>query len=83
MIPGERAEIRRHVAEFLQERGVSFRNFYYAGNSDALADYLKFNGEIPITIAFDRHGKELWRRQGKIDRQQTISVIRKLLRRNR
>jgi thiol-disulfide isomerase/thioredoxin len=81
MIPGDRAEIRRHVNEFLAARSVSFPNAYYSGKSDGLAEYLKFNGEIPITIAFDRNGKELWRRQGRIDRRQTINALRKLLRR--
>ena len=82
MIPGDRAEIRRHVEQFLSERRVTFPNLYYSGKSDSLADYLRFSGEIPITIAFDRNGKELWRRQGRIDRRETIKKLRDLLRRN-
>ena len=81
MIPGDRAAIRRHVAAFLDGRGVTFPNIYYRGESDALADYLRFEGEIPITIAFDRNGKELWRHQGKIDRRETVAKLKELIRR--
>ena len=40
-------------------------------------------GEIPITIVYDRAGKELWRHQGPIERRKTIAELRELLRRNR
>ena len=83
MIPGDRAAMRRKVAMFLDQKRISYSNVYYSGNSDALADALRFNGEIPITIIYDRNGRELWRQQGKIDRQKTIGEIRRLLRRNR
>jgi len=83
MIPGDRAATRRKVESFLDQKKVAYRNIYYSGDSDKLADTLRFNGEIPITIIYDRSGRELWRRQGKIDRQKTISEIRNLLRRNR
>lgn len=83
MIPGDRAAIKKHVMTFLQQRSIEYPNVYYAGKSDALADYLRFDGEIPITIAFDRKGTELWRHQGKINRKQTMEVVRKLLRRTR
>lgn len=82
MIPGERSETKQHVVEFLASKRITFQNIYYTGNSDALGELLKFDGEIPITIAFDRNGKELWRHQGKLKRQQTFDTIRKLLRRN-
>ncbi len=83
MIPGDRAATQRKVASFLDQKRISYSNLYYSGNSDALADALRFNGEIPITIIYDRNGRELWRQQGKIDRQKTIAEIKKLLRRNR
>jgi thiol-disulfide isomerase/thioredoxin len=83
MIPGDRAATRRKVESFLDQKKVRYQNIYYMGDDDKLADTLRFNGEIPITIIYDRSGRELWRRQGKIDRQKTISEIRKLLRRNR
>ena len=83
MIPCDRAETQKKVAAFLDQKKVHYSNLYYSGDSDKLADTLKFNGEIPITIIYDRSGHELWRQQGKIDRQKTIAEIRKLLRRNR
>ena len=82
MIPADRAATMRKVAAFLDQKRISYSNLYYSGKSDALADALRFNGEIPITIIYDRRGRELWRRQGKIDRQKTIAEIKKLLRRN-
>jgi thiol-disulfide isomerase/thioredoxin len=83
MIPGDRSATKRRLASFLDQEKISYLNIYYSGNNDALADALQFNGEIPITIAYDRNGRELWRRQGKLDRQKTIVQIRKLLGRNR
>jgi thiol-disulfide isomerase/thioredoxin len=80
-IPGDRAEIRKRVETFLRDRNVTFPNLYYSGNTDSLVDYLKFDGVIPITIAFDRSGKELWRHQGPINRRETTEKLRNLLRR--
>ncbi len=83
MIPGDRAATKRKLAGFLDQKKISYINIYYSGNSDALANALRFNGEIPITIVYDRNGRELWRKQGKLDRHETIGQIRKLLGRNR
>ncbi len=83
MIPGDRAATKRKLAGFLDRKKISYINIYYSGNSDALANALRFNGEIPITIVYDRNGRELWRKQGKLDRHETIGQIRKLLGRNR
>ncbi|HUP61452.1 MAG TPA: TlpA disulfide reductase family protein [Thermoanaerobaculia bacterium] len=71
------------VRAFLDKHRIAFPNVYYTGNADALGDYLRFNGELPITIVYDRNGKELWRHQGRINREQTIARLRDLLRRNR
>src|ERR1700674_1901221 len=79
MIPGDRALSKKKVVAFLDLHRIAFPNIYYVGNSDALGDYLRFDGAIPITIAYDRSGHELWRQQGKLDRQKTIATIRKLL----
>jgi thiol-disulfide isomerase/thioredoxin len=76
MIPGTD---RKKVVAFLDRQKIAFPNVYYTGNPDALGDFLRFDGEIPITIAFDRSGKELWRRQGPIQRASTIAELRKLL----
>lgn len=82
MIPADRSVTKQKVITFLDGNHIRFPNVYYRGSSDALADYLRFGGEIPITIIFDRKGRELWRQQGKLDRQKTIAEIRKLLRRH-
>ena len=71
------------VAAFLDKQKIAFPHIYYTGNADALADYLNFSGEMPVTIVFDARGKELWRHQGRIDRKQTIAQLRELLRRIR
>ena len=72
---------REKVTGFLDKYRIAFPNAYYTGLPDALGEYLKFDGEIPITIIKDRNGKELWRHQGRLDRQKTIAAVRTLLRR--
>jgi len=78
MIPGASA---KPVHAFLDRHKIAFPNVYYTGNADALGDYLNFDGEIPITIVYDGKGKELWRHQGRIDKNKTIAQLRDLLRR--
>ena len=72
---------QKPVRAFLDKNKITFPNVYYTGNPDALGDYLNFSGEIPITIVYDDRGKELWRHQGRINRNQTIAQLRNLLRR--
>ena len=81
MVPGDRAETRKRVVSFLDSKKVTYPNAFYIGKSDALADALNVDGAIPITIVYDNKGKELWRRTGTLDAQQTIEKIRELLRR--
>jgi thiol-disulfide isomerase/thioredoxin len=69
------------VTQFLDKHRIAYPNVYYTGNLDALGDYLNFSGEIPITIVYDGKGKELWRHQGRLDKNQTIAQLRDLLRR--
>lgn len=71
------------VTAFLDKQKIAFPNVYYTGSPDDLGDHLKFSGEIPITIIYDRAGKELWRHQGRINREKTIAHMRDLLRRTR
>lgn len=80
MLPGASA---KPVASLLDRHRIAFPNAYYTGNADALADYLKFDGAIPITIVYDATGKELWRHQGRIDRTEIIARLRDFLRRKR
>lgn len=79
MIPGDRAATKRKVISFLDQKRITYTNIYYRGNNDALGDELRFNGEIPITIVYDRTGREVWRQQGKLDREKAIAQIRKML----
>jgi thiol-disulfide isomerase/thioredoxin len=76
MIPGAKQET---VANFLDRYRIAFPNVYYTGNPDALGERLDFDGEIPVTIVYDRRGNELWRHQGRIDREKTIARLRELL----
>lgn len=80
MIPEARKET---VVGFLDKLSIAFPNVYYTGKLDDLADLLRFNGEIPVTIVFDGNGKELWRHQGRLDKEETIAEIRNLLRMTR
>jgi thiol-disulfide isomerase/thioredoxin len=77
MLPDAKSE---KTAAFLDFQKIAFPNIYYTGNADELGNRLKFDGAIPVTIVFDGKGKELWRHQGPIDRQQTIARLRKTLR---
>ena len=69
------------VSAFLDKHKIAFPNVYYTGNADDLGDRLRFSGEIPVTIVFDRNGKELWRHEGRLDREKTIARLRETLRR--
>lgn len=69
------------VAAFLDRQRIAFPNIYYTGNADALGDHLDFNGELPLTIVYDGKGKELWRHQGRLERDATIARLRDILRR--
>jgi thiol-disulfide isomerase/thioredoxin len=81
MIPGDRTDTKKRVASFLDAKHVAFPNAYYTGSSDALADQLRIDGAIPVTIIYDGRGNELWRLQGTLDRDDTIRKIREFLRR--
>lgn len=78
MIPGAK---RESVVAFLDRQKIGYINVYYKGNADDLSRYYHFEGEIPVTIAFDAAGREVWRHQGVITSATTISELRKLLRR--
>jgi thiol-disulfide isomerase/thioredoxin len=81
MIPCDRTDTKRRVVSFLDAKQVAFPNAYYTGSSDALADQLRIDGAIPVTIIYDGKGKELWRLQGTLERDATIRKIREFLRR--
>jgi thiol-disulfide isomerase/thioredoxin len=66
-IPGDRASSKTKVQRFLGARSIQFRNVYYIGAPSELADELRFDGTIPITIVYDMNGHELARNEGKLD----------------
>ncbi len=72
---------REDTASFLDKQQITFPNVYYTGSLEELGERLKINGEIPITIVYDRNGKELWRHSGRLDREETIKRLRDALRR--
>lgn len=78
MLPDAKSQ---KTVEFLDRHKIAFPNVYYTGNADELGDLLRFNGEIPVTIVFDRKGNELWRHEGRLDREKTIARLRETLRR--
>ena len=78
MLPDAKKE---ETSKFLDRLKIAFPNVYYTGNADELGERLRFNGEIPVTIVFDRAGRELWRHQGRLERDKTIARLRETLRR--
>lgn len=80
MLPDAKPE---KVAAFLDERKIVFPNIYYTGNADELSSRLDIDGGIPITIVYDDRGVEVWRHQGRLQRDETIARLRELLRRKR
>ena len=79
MIPGERAETKKRVLTFLDRRKISWPVLYYTGTLSDVQDFFSFEGEIPLTVVYDRNGKELARHQGKIVREDLARTIRRLV----
>lgn len=69
------------VGAFLDRHRITFPNVYYTGNLDDLGEHLDFNGELPLTVVYDAKGKELWRHQGRLNREETIARVREISRR--
>jgi thiol-disulfide isomerase/thioredoxin len=78
-LPGDRMESKKRVAPFLDRKSVAFRNFYYTGAVPVLQEHYSFEGEIPLTVIYDRHGIERARYQGRISLEAVRNDIRKLL----
>jgi len=58
---------KERLARFLAERKIVFPNLYYTGKPSELAEALHFEGAIPVTIVFDRQGREIARGEGVLD----------------
>jgi thiol-disulfide isomerase/thioredoxin len=80
MIPGTKPE---SVKAFLDKQQVGWPNVYFTGNPDALGDHYEFDGQIPLTILYDANGRELWRTQGTIKKDDMIARLREILRRTK
>jgi thiol-disulfide isomerase/thioredoxin len=78
MLPDAKPE---KVRSFLTAQKIAFPNIYYTGQPDALGDHLDFSGGVPLTIVYDRKGRELWRVEGRLERGPAITRLRELLRR--
>ncbi|HEV2722752.1 MAG TPA: TlpA disulfide reductase family protein [Thermoanaerobaculia bacterium] len=74
---------RAKVAAFLDKQKIGYTNVYYRGSVDDLMSYYHLEGEIPITIAFDRAGKEVWRHHGPVHSAEAVAELRQILRRMR
>lgn len=70
---------RKKTAAFLDKQRIAFPNVFYTGSTDDLGELLKFSGEIPVTIVYDANGKELWRHDGRLKRDETIARLRAAL----
>lgn len=70
---------RKKTAAFLDKQQISFPNVFFTGSADDLGAYLKSSGEIPVTIFYDATGKELWRHEGRINKDETIARLRKIV----
>ena len=60
-------EGKQKLARFLTEKKVTFPNLYYTGKPGDLADEMQFEGAIPVTVVFDRNGREIARGEGVLD----------------
>lgn len=66
-VASDRNSGKRRLAQFLAERKIVFTNLYYTGKTNELAEALHFEGAIPVTIVFDRQGREIARGEGVLD----------------
>jgi thiol-disulfide isomerase/thioredoxin len=66
-VSSNRQEGKEKLSRFLSEKKVTFPNLYYTGKPGDLADEMHFEGAIPITIVYDRYGREIARGEGVLD----------------
>jgi thiol-disulfide isomerase/thioredoxin len=79
VLPGDEKATRAKVSKFLASKKIDYTNYYYSGPQTALVDSFAFSGELPVTIVYDRSGKERFRIQGAIDRKVFSDKLRDLL----
>jgi thiol-disulfide isomerase/thioredoxin len=81
VIPGDRKTTRNKVEKFLASKRIAYPNYYYTGAQNALVEAFDFSGELPVTIVYDRAGKELFRVQGAIEKKAFSEKLNQLLKR--
>jgi thiol-disulfide isomerase/thioredoxin len=81
VIPGDRKTTRNKVEKFLASKHIAYPNYYYTGPQTALVDAFDFSGELPVTIVYDRAGKELFRVQGVVEKTTFSEKLNQLLKR--
>lgn len=79
LIPGDRLATRSRVARFLSSREITFVNVYFTGKPHEIVEELKLEGEIPVTLVYDRHGNELMRVTGPIKLNEVEPRLRAFL----
>lgn len=77
-VASNREEGKQKLSRFLAEKKVSFSNVYYTGKPVDLADEMHFDGAIPVTIVFDRNGREIARGEGVLDLKRFRDTLKKL-----
>jgi thiol-disulfide isomerase/thioredoxin len=78
-LPGNRADTKKKVLRFLAERKIAYRNYYFTGTTDEIAQGLDFDGELPMTFIYDANGEELARFSGQIHRKEFAARLEALL----
>jgi thiol-disulfide isomerase/thioredoxin len=79
VIPGDSKTTRNKVEKFLTDKTIRYPNYYYTGAQNALVDAFAFGGELPVTLVYDREGKELFRVEGAIDKKKLSERLNQLL----
>jgi thiol-disulfide isomerase/thioredoxin len=78
-LPGSRDEARERVEAFVRAKKLSFPSLLYVGAVPDIEAELDLGGEIPVTIVFDRNGRELRRIVGSIDAPSFRSELDRIL----
>ena len=79
VLPGDREKAKAKVTKFLAQKAIRYPNYYYTGSQDELVNAFNFSGELPVTIVFDKNGKEVYRVQGAIEKKKFVEKLNQLL----
>jgi len=79
VLPGDRQKAKAKVTKFLALKAIRYPNYYYTGSQDKLVNAFNFGGELPVTIVYDKNGKEVYRVQGAIEKKKFVEKLNQLL----